>query len=243
MSKPSSVLSWATTGGARLVPSGGELAAGFAVGDKPPARHMNHLWGLAGDWTAYLNDLHNEAAFLGEDYAWIGNHEHAGDVVLSGASNEVAYGAPRSFHRYMVPVASQGSWTYDSLSFSVKTSTPSADYHAALDVPVGATLTNIAVGCRQPSGGSGGAGSLSFAVGAITCSAGVSNAPVSVGVVNYVSGSAWTSLASAPVVALRSLNAPFVLRATSSSSAAPAAVDEIGWITWSFTLPNATGHY
>lgn len=241
MAKPSSVLSWATNALTRLVPSGGEIATGFVAADKPPARYLNHLWGLAGDWTAYLDNLHNEADFLNKSYAWVtGSHSFATDVELSGASNEVVYGAARTFQRYMVPVASQGNWTYDPFSFSVKTSTSSADYHAAIDVPFGATLTAVAMGCRQPSGGSGGAGSLSFAVGAITCLPGVANAPVSVGVTNYVAGASWQSLTTGPVVAVRSANQPFVLRATSSSSA---AVDEIGWISWVFTLPNATGNY
>lgn len=54
--KPTTVGSWATTGGTRLEPSPGQKAAGFVINDRPPARWINFLWGLLFDWIDFLDD-------------------------------------------------------------------------------------------------------------------------------------------------------------------------------------------
>jgi hypothetical protein len=54
--KPSTLPTWATTGGTTVEPSAGEKAAGFAVATKPPARWMNWLLNIIYQWCSYLND-------------------------------------------------------------------------------------------------------------------------------------------------------------------------------------------
>ena len=55
MSKPSTLPVWATTAGTTVAPSGGQQAAGFAVGTKPPARWVNWLFNWICQWLAYLS--------------------------------------------------------------------------------------------------------------------------------------------------------------------------------------------
>jgi hypothetical protein len=47
---PEFALDWATTGGSQIEPTAGEKAAGWAVGNKPPARKANWLWDAANKW-------------------------------------------------------------------------------------------------------------------------------------------------------------------------------------------------
>lgn len=55
MSKPATLPVWATTDGTTVAPSGGQQAAGFAVGTKPPARWVNWLFNWICQWLAYLS--------------------------------------------------------------------------------------------------------------------------------------------------------------------------------------------
>lgn len=51
--RPSSTTDW---GGTQVAPSGGEKAAGFAAGDRPPAQWLNYLLGNTDEWIKYLDE-------------------------------------------------------------------------------------------------------------------------------------------------------------------------------------------
>ena len=56
MSKPSTLPTWATTGGTTIEPSSGQKAAGFAVSTRPPARWMNWILNWLCQWATYLSN-------------------------------------------------------------------------------------------------------------------------------------------------------------------------------------------
>jgi hypothetical protein len=53
--KPSTLPVWATNPGTTVTPSGGQQAAGFAAGTKPPARWVNWILNLIYGWIQYLD--------------------------------------------------------------------------------------------------------------------------------------------------------------------------------------------
>lgn len=55
--KPTTLPTWATTGGTTVEPTAGQKAAGFAVGTRPPARWVNWLFKTIYDWLVYLQGM------------------------------------------------------------------------------------------------------------------------------------------------------------------------------------------
>ena len=53
--KPTTLPTWATTGGTTVEPSAGQKAAGFAVSTRPPARWVNWLLNNLYTWMQYLD--------------------------------------------------------------------------------------------------------------------------------------------------------------------------------------------
>lgn len=84
--KPSTLPTWATTGGTTLEPSSGQKAAGFAVGTKPPARWMNWLLKNLADWIGYVNAPVGTGAGAGFS-ATGGSTSGTGLVGTGGATN------------------------------------------------------------------------------------------------------------------------------------------------------------
>jgi hypothetical protein len=84
MAKPTEIPSWATDVGATNDPGATRKATGFITGKKAPAKWFNHLFNRAGQWCAYLNDLHNEPGFLNKNYAWTGQHSFEAPGGISG---------------------------------------------------------------------------------------------------------------------------------------------------------------
>ncbi len=95
MTKPAAPVEWATdatqTSGPesgqppRAAPSAGYMEQGWIAGDEAPARYMNHVLGVLGDWSAYLDNLPNETDFTDENFTWGGAHTHDGNfTVLTG---------------------------------------------------------------------------------------------------------------------------------------------------------------
>lgn len=74
MAKPSDTYDWAGNVGATVDPGSIRKGSGFVAGKKAPAKWFNWLHRGASLWHAYLDNLHNEAEFLGQDYAWQGHH-------------------------------------------------------------------------------------------------------------------------------------------------------------------------
>lgn len=148
MAKPASVVSWATTGGTRLQPTAPEKAAGFAVGERVPARFLNWLYGVLGDWTTYLNGLEGEAL------TWTGAHSFANTVGLTNAvvlTNEATYLAAktRKFRvplREFSPITPTGSaWGFASPSqWQIASAAGAGDtIIAEVRVPTGCTVTEV----------------------------------------------------------------------------------------------------
>jgi hypothetical protein len=93
MSKPDDTFQWATAPGATLEPASDEQAAGFATGQRPPARWHNWLFNGAHQWFGYLSNLHGEAEFLNKAYSWTGMHRFSSGYVANnwGVQGEVLY--------------------------------------------------------------------------------------------------------------------------------------------------------
>jgi hypothetical protein len=83
VSKPATVFSWAASG-TKTAPSGGKIAAGFASPELPSDGEMNWMFGLIGDWLAYVDDQ------LPPSAAAAGSLDTTGDPV------DVAAAAPPS---------------------------------------------------------------------------------------------------------------------------------------------------
>lgn len=66
LTAPSVMLRWATAvvSGARVEPNSGQKDSGFVDGEAPPAAVHNWLWGIAGDWIAYLAQQASRSALL-----------------------------------------------------------------------------------------------------------------------------------------------------------------------------------
>jgi hypothetical protein len=84
LAKPSSPLSWSTdtnysagpeTGTPTKVDPAGVASQGWVAGRAAPASWMNWVLNKIGAWTSYLDNLHNESAFLGEQYVWTNYHQ------------------------------------------------------------------------------------------------------------------------------------------------------------------------
>lgn len=69
MQRPAEPFAWATEPGKRLRPSATQMAAGFRRGFKPPARWFNHLFGVLGDWLAYLDNERAQMRATAQDTA------------------------------------------------------------------------------------------------------------------------------------------------------------------------------
>lgn len=148
MAKPVSVVSWATTGGTRLEPTAPEKAAGWSAGERPPAKWFNFLFGLLGDWTTYLNNLHNDGDFLGQAYTWTAAHVFSQTVTL-GSSALVVYGTPPArvsfaeLHKACLPETSDKPvFNADGQAISPATGTPGT-IRVPFRVPSGATISQI----------------------------------------------------------------------------------------------------
>lgn len=59
MPAPSEIPNWATTTANRAKPTSGAISSGFALGTRPPARWVNWLLGMTGDWLGWLNSATN----------------------------------------------------------------------------------------------------------------------------------------------------------------------------------------
>jgi hypothetical protein len=77
--RPTADATWATTLANRQTPGGGLRASGFALGDRPPAKTVNELWGTHGDWITYFAGL-------------LGDHTVVNSRILAGlmAEQEIA---------------------------------------------------------------------------------------------------------------------------------------------------------
>ncbi len=94
MAKPASgPVEWATdatvssgpeAGSPTRVDPAGVASQGWLSGKSAPARWMNWVLGVLGDWTSYLDNLPNETDFTGEDFAWGGEHTFNDLVTISG---------------------------------------------------------------------------------------------------------------------------------------------------------------
>lgn len=56
MPKPSELPLWATSGTNRDKPDAGDIASGFIATQRPPAKWVNWLLGMVGDWLAWFDE-------------------------------------------------------------------------------------------------------------------------------------------------------------------------------------------
>jgi hypothetical protein len=91
MAKPSDTFQWATTLGTTVDPGAARKASGFLYGRLAPPKWFNWLFNGAGQWHAYLNNLHGETEFLNKAYTWTGLHTFSG-----GVGADPNYGTPVS---------------------------------------------------------------------------------------------------------------------------------------------------
>lgn len=91
MARPASLPTWATDGGTTTEPTSGQKAAGWSAGYRPPAKWFNWWQNLTYQWCAYLNNLHNDADFLGEDYSWTGAHDFT-DITIPSNGDGISIG-------------------------------------------------------------------------------------------------------------------------------------------------------
>lgn len=84
MAKPAAPLSWSTdtnfsagpeTGTPTKEDPAGVASQGWTAGRAAPAKWMNWVLNRLGAWTSYLDDLHNDADFLGQQYVWTNYHQ------------------------------------------------------------------------------------------------------------------------------------------------------------------------
>lgn len=171
MSKPASVVSWATTGGTRLDPTAPEKAAGFANGQRVPARWLNQLFGLLGDWTTYLNGL------AGEVFTWTAAHAFTSTVTVT---NDLVYAAPvtrkisiNASEELIANVASS-SWTIDYITglgsgWKLTSGVSGDDLIGCVRLPAGCIVTAI----RFKGSSTSGASSPAFIASKVTPNMGI----------------------------------------------------------------------
>jgi hypothetical protein len=163
MSKPSAPVGWATTPGTRLEPTSPEKAAAFSNGFQPPARWHNWLFGLLGDWTSYLNNLHGDADFLGQSYTWTATHVFQ-DTFVSVPPRYTSSIARQSWlsmgHAIPGPGAGYLQWD-DELSVKALTGfvADTVQIVVPFRLPAGSALTKVTVACFH-----GGATNLTWRV-------------------------------------------------------------------------------
>lgn len=94
--RPTSNTDW---GGTQVAPSGGEKAAGFATGDRPPAQWLNYLLATADGWVKYLHQevtktkLRVETAALAQAPVNLLNAANAAGVAVNPAGLMACCGA------------------------------------------------------------------------------------------------------------------------------------------------------
>lgn len=76
--KPTKTFAWATAGTA-TAPSGGKQAAGWAVGERPPAETQNWLTQATGEWTVYANYVFFDAGTTTDTTAQTGPGIYLGE--------------------------------------------------------------------------------------------------------------------------------------------------------------------
>lgn len=143
MAKPTNLYKWSTADGTTLEPDEAQKAAGFANGEKPPARWHNWLFNGFYRWILYLANLHNEVEFLNKVYHWSEGHIfHSG--LHMGETQEMGYEDIRS-RTVMVPPVGQGDLAVLD-----------QPYRIYLPVPGGATLTRVRMLVQQSAASSQG---------------------------------------------------------------------------------------
>lgn len=95
MAKPAAPLSWSTdtnfsagpeTGTPTKEDPAGVASQGWTAGRAAPAKWMNWVLNRLGAWTSYLDNLHNDADFLGQQYVWTNYHQFdTGPTFSNGA--------------------------------------------------------------------------------------------------------------------------------------------------------------
>lgn len=58
--QPADELTWATDGGTRVAPTGGQKATGWTDGQRPPFNVFNWIIGIIADWIEYFEDATDE---------------------------------------------------------------------------------------------------------------------------------------------------------------------------------------
>jgi hypothetical protein len=92
--RPDTMLEWATVADAdypgRLEPNAGKKAVGYDDGEKPPAGEHNWLFGLAGDWLAYLDGVAQTFLDIASDIALksLANAFEAGQRITPATAND-----------------------------------------------------------------------------------------------------------------------------------------------------------
>jgi hypothetical protein len=254
MSKPSTVVSWSTVG-TRTEPSSGEKAAGFAPGDRPPASWFNWLWGTLGEWTSYLDNLHNETAtFLAANYAWTGVHgfqsaTFANAATLNGgalltSTVEATYSAPRT-RSVSVNIAELRPAGTEDLNFDpglgkAYTITNFGVLPFPINLPDGATLTGATAVVEQ--GGSTGAMTLS--IRRYTRNAGAVNTDHILGS-DSAAGIGFDTLTTGAIASnnVHTGGTTYFVGIIQASGGASGAADIIHSISYTFTETRATGNF
>jgi hypothetical protein len=95
LAKPAAPLSWSTdtnfsagpeTGTPTKEDPAGVASQGWVAGRAAPAKWMNWILNLVGSWTGYLDNLHNESDFLGQQYVWTNYHQWDNPVTFVGTA-------------------------------------------------------------------------------------------------------------------------------------------------------------
>ena len=140
--KPGAVPTWATTGGTRVEPTSAEKAAGFAPGDKPPARWLNWLIGSICDWAAYLNSVNTDDAFLGSTFGWTAQHTHA--LPPKYASPLARTTRLNLLNAYTPDASLSANWDSNGNPIFASTPTNTQAWCVPFQLPPGATFDSIA---------------------------------------------------------------------------------------------------
>lgn len=155
MAKPTEIPTWATDPGATSDPGPTHKARGFQPGKRCPAGWLNWVLSKQGAWLNYLANLHDESEFLNKVYSWTNSHYFAAGIATQGilishATNEYDYAAPRTRAISVNPSRGLGSWRTLSGEHSPAVTFVNESVEAyPIDLPTGATITAVQVGLKQ----------------------------------------------------------------------------------------------
>ena len=206
-------------------------------GDDRTASSVQVPFQALANRTRYLKGI-TDALYPG-NHTWSGDNYFTGVLAL-GPGKEVTYSEPRLFTRSVFPLVQSGWDNAISINEGILTQLPSKAWRHVLPLPVGATLTSIAMNARQQSGIGGAGTNLRMYVNRVTPVAGEENTFSFSGPWEVPTQNDWYAVSSGALALTSTEDSVLVLEVRSADNAGVGAPSSLASIVYVYQTSVAT---